>query len=92
MRRGTYRHTQTDTQTAVTNIHFASATPQAKCNKQVNESLKHSGFYRTTAIKVRNWKQLKPQRQNDCLKLKSPFLYKFTQILNGVLSKILSFY
>jgi len=29
MRRGTYRHT--DTQTAVTTIHFASATPHAKC-------------------------------------------------------------
>jgi len=31
MRRGTDRHT--DTQLAVTNIHFASATPHAKCNK-----------------------------------------------------------
>jgi len=30
MRRGTDR--QTDTQTRVTNIHFASATPHAKCN------------------------------------------------------------
>ena len=30
MRRGTDRHT--DTQTAVTTIHFASATPHAKCN------------------------------------------------------------
>jgi len=31
MRRGTDRHT--DTQTAVTNIHFASATAHGKCNK-----------------------------------------------------------
>ena len=31
MRRGTYRHTQTDTQTAVTNIHFASSTTHVKC-------------------------------------------------------------
>ena len=31
MRRGTDRHT--DTQTAVTNIHFASATLHVKCNK-----------------------------------------------------------
>ena len=31
MRRGTGR--QTDTQTAVTNIHFALATPHAKCNE-----------------------------------------------------------
>ena len=28
--------TETDTQTAVTNIHFASATPHAKCNVNVN--------------------------------------------------------
>ena len=33
MRRGRDRETDTDTQTAVTNIHFASATPHAKCNK-----------------------------------------------------------
>jgi len=32
MRRGIDRHTET----AVTNIHFASATPHAKCNKQLN--------------------------------------------------------
>jgi len=34
IRRGTGRQTQlTDTQTAVTNIHFASAMPHAKCNR-----------------------------------------------------------
>ena len=35
MRRGIVRHTdrQTDTQTALTKIYFASATPHAKCNK-----------------------------------------------------------
>jgi len=37
MRRGTDRHT--DTQTAVTIIHFASATPHAKCNKNLTTLL-----------------------------------------------------
>jgi len=33
MRRGSGTHRQTDTQTRVVNIHFASATPHVKCNK-----------------------------------------------------------
>jgi len=33
MRRGTHRQTHTDTQTSVTNRHFASAMPHSKCNE-----------------------------------------------------------
>ena len=36
------RDRQTDTQMAVTNIHFASATPHAKCDKTHSNYLLHS--------------------------------------------------
>ena len=34
VRRETVRHTHTDTQTRMTNIHFVSSTTHAKCNKK----------------------------------------------------------
>jgi len=39
MRRGTDRHIHTDTQTAVTTIHFASATPHAKWSDNVYDAV-----------------------------------------------------
>jgi len=40
MRRKTDRHTDKDTQTAVANIHFASAVPHAKCNEPYSNFVK----------------------------------------------------
>jgi len=48
MRRGTHR--QTDPQTAVTTIHFASAAPHAKCN--YNILLFCCSFYRQTCVLI----------------------------------------
>jgi len=53
-------HTQTDTQTAVTTIHFASATPYAKCNKRVTERRRNTkeskSLYVTVAVFVKHQK------------------------------------
>ena len=61
-----HRQTYTDTHTAVTNIHFASATPHAKCNYNIDR-LRDGGVLPDEACvrAVESKRQQQEQRRDD---------------------------